>query len=130
MYWPNVKYTESDPDYGSFWEHEWSKHGTCTGLSQDKYFESAVDLLLRYGSPAILSPAVGGHLNADSLRSAMGGSDMVSLQCDGNKKDTLSGVFTCWTQKYGIPLKQTVCPDDVRKEDTCVTENIIIKKLH
>ena len=128
-YWPNVKYSVDDPSYGSFWEHEWSKHGTCTGLEQSKYFESAVDLLLKFGSPSILSDSVGHSMSAEDLRRAMGGDNMVSLQCDGNKKDTLSGAFTCWTQKYGIPGSQIICPDDVRKEDTCVTDNIVIKKL-
>ena len=126
-YWPNVKYSVGDPSYGSFWEHEWSKHGTCTGLTQEKYFESAVDLLLRYGSPSILSDAVGGRLSATELRASMGGASMVSLQCDGSKKDTLSGAFTCWTQKYGIPGTQIICPDDVRKEDSCSTDILVVK---
>ena len=27
-----------------FWEHEWMKHGTCTGLTQRKYFELTLNL--------------------------------------------------------------------------------------
>jgi hypothetical protein len=27
QYWPDVKYTETDPNYPSFWDHEWTKHG-------------------------------------------------------------------------------------------------------
>lgn len=27
LYWPNVKKDRDDVDYGSFWEHEWNKHG-------------------------------------------------------------------------------------------------------
>ena len=127
-YWPNVKYAEGDPNYGSFWEHEWVKHGTCTGLTQEKYFGSAVDLLVSYGSPKILSEAVGGNLMADSLRSAMGGLSMVSLQCDEDGH-ILSGAFTCWSQINGIPNSQIVCPTDVKKEDTCTADTILIKKL-
>jgi ribonuclease T2 len=88
-YWPNVKSIEGDTNYGSFWEHEWSKHGTCTGLTQEGYFGSAIDLIIKYGSPKILSNAVGGSLSSDSLRIAMGGEDMVSLQCDGSQRDAL-----------------------------------------
>jgi len=125
-YWPNVKYAEGDPQYGSFWEHEWSKHGTCTGLSQEHYFGSAIDLIIKYVTPAVLSNAVGTHLSADALRIAMGGKDMVSLQCDG---EALSGVFTCWSQIQGIPSTQINCPADVKKEDTCTAKSILIKKL-
>ena len=36
--WPNVQSDPSDSDYDSFWEHEWTKHGTCSGLDQTIYF--------------------------------------------------------------------------------------------
>eukprot|EP00933_Yihiella_yeosuensis_P054365 TRINITY_DN52788_c0_g1_i1.p1 TRINITY_DN52788_c0_g1~~TRINITY_DN52788_c0_g1_i1.p1 ORF type:complete len:158 (+),score=29.68 TRINITY_DN52788_c0_g1_i1:72-545(+) len=33
-----------------FWQHEWDKHGTCTGLSQLDYFQTALDMLKQHGS--------------------------------------------------------------------------------
>lgn len=128
-YWPNVKYPEGDPNYESFWEHEWLKHGTCTGLSPSEYLSAAVDLIVAYGSPTILSDSVGGHVEADALRNAMGGNSHVSLQCDGNKGDILSGAFTCWSQSGGLPVAQIICPSDVKREDTCAATSILIKDI-
>eukprot|EP00128_Syssomonas_multiformis_P002201 Colp12_sorted_trinity150504_noHs@23754 len=48
-YWPEVEYEVTDPEYTSFWEHEWSKHGTCSGLSQDDYFQTTVNLIKSFG---------------------------------------------------------------------------------
>jgi ribonuclease T2 len=31
-----------------FWEHEWSKHGTCSGFTQRRYFEASLELYNRY----------------------------------------------------------------------------------
>lgn len=127
-YWPNVKATDTDPDYSSFWEHEWVKHGTCTGLSQKQYFQYAVDLIVRFGSPSVLAKAVSkGVITAGALRSAMGGTMMVALQCD--EGNVLSGAFTCWTQLNGLPVKQIMCPPSVLKEDTCTLSQLVVKHL-
>merc|ERR1740121_1273204 len=29
----------------AFWQHEWLKHGTCSGLSPEAYFQKSLDLL-------------------------------------------------------------------------------------
>ncbi len=52
--------------------HEWSKHGTCTGLSADDYFGSAMRLAERVNAavgPAIRN-AAGGSVDAAALRAA------------------------------------------------------------
>ena len=42
-------------DSHSFWRHEWTKHGTCSGLGQHGYFESAIDLYGKYDITAALA---------------------------------------------------------------------------
>ncbi|PUZ73053.1 hypothetical protein GQ55_2G444000 [Panicum hallii var. hallii] len=34
-------------DATDFWSHEWSRHGTCSGMGQHAYFRSALDLKAR-----------------------------------------------------------------------------------
>eukprot|EP01039_Chlorochromonas_danica_P005850 gene5850-6443_t len=46
-YWPNCLKSKTNED---FWSHEWSKHGTCTGMSQDAYFSKALSLYSSYSS--------------------------------------------------------------------------------
>ena len=58
---------QMDQDWGSlacpstdsqnFWNHEWTKHGTCSGLTQHQYFQSAVDLYNQYDITAALAAA-------------------------------------------------------------------------
>jgi ribonuclease T2 len=33
-----------------FWKHEWSKHGTCSGLDMLGYFNTTMQLLHKYSS--------------------------------------------------------------------------------
>ncbi|KAJ1409971.1 ribonuclease T2-like protein [Ochromonadaceae sp. CCMP2298] len=133
-YWPEVEYSETDPEYTSFWNHEWTKHGTCTGLAQTAYFQNTIDLITRVGTPASVvtaasaaSPATPGSVDAASLRTEMGGAAYVSLQCEGG--NYLSGAYTCWAQTGGIPTNQQPCPSDVISEDTCTSSSIIVTTL-
>lgn len=127
--WPNVQAEEGSSDYGSFWEHEWTKHGTCSELGQTQWFNATVNLASAFGTPASVTNAVGGTINADSLRSDMGGADKVSLQCDSGKY--LSGAFSCWgmDSKTGLPTTQVTCPSDVQGEDTCSSSTISVPEL-
>lgn len=45
-YWPTCVKGNTDE---SFWSHEWEKHGTCTGMTQEGYFSEAISLFLKYG---------------------------------------------------------------------------------
>ena len=44
-YWPTCQSGNTNTD---FWSHEWSKHGTCTGMSQDGYFSKGISLFESY----------------------------------------------------------------------------------
>lgn len=123
-YWPNVQEDPKSANYTSFWSHEWSKHGTCTGLSQYDYFNSAINLIKSFGTPSSLVSAVGETISAIILRTDLGGNTSVALQCDSCKY--LSGAYTCWSQMDGIPQNITVCPPDVIGEDTCLDEVLYV----
>jgi ribonuclease T2 len=127
-YWPNVKSTEGSSDYDDFWEHEWTKHGTCSTLTQQEYFQTAINQIESFGTPSIVTENVGSTVNADDLRNAFGGVKRVALKCENSK--TLSGVFTCWSQSNGNPTAQVDCPNDVQGEDTCHDSTIDIISLN
>lgn len=67
-YWPDVQYAETSPDYDQFWEHEWTKHGTCSGLTQLQYFQNGIDLIQKFGTPSYVTDNVGGNITAATLR--------------------------------------------------------------
>lgn len=39
----------------TFWEHEWEKHGTCTGFSQFDYFNETLHLFMKDNTQRILN---------------------------------------------------------------------------
>ncbi len=124
-YWPNVKVAETDSTYDSFWEHEWTKHGTCSGLTQYNYFQDSINLLKKFGTPASVTANVGGNISATTLRNDFGGSSKVALQCNGGAY--LVGAYTCWSQTNGVPSAQITCPSDVISEDTCTKTTLYIQ---
>ena len=70
--------------------HEWIKHGTCTKLSPDAYFGTAVGLLNELNASAggaLFTQNVGKTLDADTIKAAFdqsfgeGASDRVKMSC-------------------------------------------------
>lgn len=108
--WPNVKQDPSDKDYDQFWTHEWTKHGTCSGISQKDYFQYAVDHFVE--APAMLKEAVGKTVDRDALIKAYG--TVVAPICQGGK--WLSEVLICKDKKT---LENVDCVASVVKEGNC-----------
>ncbi len=125
-YWPNVQEDTDNANYTSFWEHEWSKHGTCTGLSQIDYFNQTVALIQRFGTPLALTYSVGKTINSQELIKDLAGFNSTVLLCNDNY---LSGAYTCWNQFNSIPTNITYCPEDVLRETTCVQDTIYVQAI-
>lgn len=139
--WPNVKATNHDGngDNGnarySFWEHEWTKHGTCTGLTQDEYFDTALKHFLP--TPQIVRENYGASIavQRDELlvayRNDTGYYDAgiygdVVLVCSGGKY--LSEVRTCVAKaKDGSGSRRIKCIPQVQQESNCANEILFAK---
>ena len=125
--WPDVQYSLNNTLYDSFWIHEWSKHGTCSGLSQYDYFNEALKLTNHVITPDFLQNAIGTGVSVDALRNSISKPLTISLQC---KNQNLVGVYTCWDQHDNKPTILINCPTDVLAEDTCNNdENMYIPGL-
>ena len=127
MRWPDVKYDVNNPQYDSFWEHEWTKHGTCSGLSQYEYFAAAIALTSVLMTPDLINESIGSSVNADLLRTSIAPAASVSLQCNHQQ---LVGIYTCWRQNENLPASLVECPADVMQEDKCkATDEVYIPEL-
>jgi len=101
---------------GGLAKHEWSKHGTCTGLAPDQYFAEALrafELLPgNRGTPSILSENVGGAVGAPALRAAYA----KRIAVRGDKQCRLTEVTSCWSKlPDGRIGSQVDCPEHVMK---------------
>ena len=123
VYWPNVKDPETSPEHAEFWQHEWSKHGTCSGLDQKTYFLSALRSFLP--TPDIVQ--YGSTVDKSALLEAYGGAEKVVAVCSNGK--FLSEVRSCLSVgEDGMPKEQIPCPIKTLEENSC-GDSIIIPKF-
>jgi len=95
--------------------HEWPKHGSCTGLDSNTYFSAAISALKNLpgdqGTPDLLAKNVGGTVAATDLRAAFGSPESVMLSCDASCN--LQQVSICLTKgDTGLPTTRTACPSN------------------
>jgi len=123
QYWPNEQDPSGNQLSSSLWQHEWAKHGTCSGLDPDTYFRSAMKVEQIIGTLPVISQNIGGSVSRAQLESAYnngspcptGGPCMVQINCDSGS--ILSGVTTCWSKS----LQQMECPGSFLGTPPCGT---------
>ena len=116
--WPNVKSDPNSRSHRSFWEHEWTKHGTCSGLIQFDYFQNALNLLL--ATPEVVAKGYGDTVSKAELVEGYGGESMAALVC---KSGYLSEVRACFGKNIdGTPGERMECPEKVLEEGSCGEE--------
>ncbi|NOK23593.1 ribonuclease T2 family protein, partial [Corallococcus carmarthensis] len=96
--------------------HEWPKHGSCTGMDARTYFQSNIDALLSLpgdqGTPAALRDNVGGSVKLEDLRASFGQGDSVAFACDPGCN--LMEVGICFAvDDQRRPSARMTCPKSV-----------------
>lgn len=126
--WPNTKASPDDRRaYTGFWAHEWTKHGTCSGLTQKQYFTTAMDHFL--ATPSLVRERYGSTVTKSELTKAYDSNDpttSVTLICSGKY---LSEVRICLqkNEKDGTATERMKCTESVTKEGNCPDELTIPK---
>ena len=103
---------EGRADVGKLATHEWRKHGSCSGLTPEKYFSEALRAFQKLpgdrGTPKMLTDNVGGSVKTDALRREY--AKRVALKAD--KSCRLTEVTSCFAKRAdGMLGEQVDCPD-------------------
>jgi len=131
FYWPDEAgtpwptYTTSD-----FWQHEWGKHGVCTGLDPNTYIKDAIHAVeIQAGTPSIISDNIGKSVARSAIEASYNNGKActpdadcwVALSCSGGQY--LEDVTTCWTKDY----QPMICPAlTVTGSATCTASTLQI----
>jgi len=125
-YWPDENAIGfPNYDHSELLEHEWNKHGTCSGLDQYTYYTSAMNISVALGTPSVISGNVGSQVALTDLYSAFGAEPcLVGTACDISincQNQGLVSVTTCWNKDMsrmkpcpGEVITSANCPDQVQ----------------
>lgn len=100
--------------------HQWNKHGTCSGLTQEQYFNKTIKGAINMpGTPMGLQDYIGRSLSYDKLSSFFGGENMVQLNCNyhsDEQKYYFLTAITIWDKNTGVMMANpgfvSTCPKD------------------
>jgi len=121
QYWPDEKSFDW-PNYktSAFLQHEWGKHGTCTGLDQYTYYSGVFTIEQSLDTPQFIQDNVGQQVALSDLFNAYATTQCqelstceVSFNC---KNANLVSVTTCWSQDRS---QRIPCPYAVWMNDNC-----------
>lgn len=79
-------------------QHEWAKHGTCTGLGADAYFDKATRLFARLRYPdmdALSHRSLSAGRLAKAVAAANPGIDAAMMRITANRKGWLDEIWFC-----------------------------------
>jgi len=96
-------------DENSFHSHEWQKHGTCSGMSQQDYFGTTLQLALHldvYGALASAGITPGQKVSCQSVANALTNKYQVNSFTISNQNGYLSQIELCLSKD----LRVTECP--------------------
>ena len=96
--------------------HEWHKHGTCTGLTQEEYLKATLEAQKLYKTPEVIKDNIGDHTDYNSITAAFGGEQMVNTFCKTkNKKQYLDQIHH-FLDKNLRPIKKKYHSTNCKKD--------------
>ena len=113
-------------DHDFLADHEWPKHGSCTGLDAASYFRAALAAMRALpgkGTPDALTAAIGRDIEVETLAGAFGvPRDSVLLGCEADCR--LAQVSVCLAHEPTGAGKPVPCPTNTTRstyDNGCIT---------